>query len=116
MKTPFFSQEVRGQIESYCTPPPETPTIGTAVPGSTTSEWLAEILAYEILQAELANPDNPVVLLHLVADVYAHKINKPFVSEEMYVDNIGQILKQLTSANKIVYLGLITRPGRNLYP
>jgi lysophospholipase L1-like esterase len=68
---------------------------------------LADIFSYEVLQKDLANPDNPVVLLHLVADVYAHKISKPFVTEEMYVNNIGQILSQLADANKIVYLGLI---------
>lgn len=107
MKTPFFSQVSRGRLETFCTPPPETPTLSTAVPGSTTAEWLSDLRYFPPLTESLASPENGVVLLQLAADVYAHKIDKPFVTADEYAQNIGELVSWLAAQGKVVYLGLI---------
>ncbi len=107
MKTPFFTQEVRGRLESYCEPPAEDPLSSTAVPGSTTAEWLAEHLSNGVLVESLSVPENRVVLLALGADVYADRIGKPSVEPSQYGLNIGQIIEQLLAWDKVIYLGLM---------
>lgn len=108
MKTPFSSQtQWTGKVVYFCEPPDGTPTLSTAVPGSNTSEWLADLLFYPALTDNLNRPEDRVVLFLIGADIFAAKIGKTPISADEYEQNVGKMLSYLASFKKIIYVALI---------
>lgn len=102
--SPFLVQIVDGHVVEYCNPAPEEPKTNTVVPGSFTSEWLTTLRFDPVVQAELSNPDNPVVLILIGADIFANKIDKPVVSPDEYMQNLGQLVAYFATFDKVTYI------------
>lgn len=102
--SPFLVQIVDGHVVEYCNPSPDDPKSNTIVPGSFTREWVSQLRFDPIVQQELINPGNSVVLILIGADIFAEKIDKPPVTVEEYIQNIGQLIHYFASFNKITYI------------
>lgn len=102
--SPFLVQIVDGNVVEYCDPAPEVPKTNTVVPGSFTSEWLTTLRFDPVVQAELNNPGNPVVLILIGADIFADKIDKPVVSPDEYMQNLGQLVAYFATFDKVTYI------------
>lgn len=107
MKTPFYSQVVRGRKVDYCQPPPEMPTLSTAVAGSNSNEWLEDLLFHPVFIETVENRANSVVLFMIGADIFAEKIGKDPISVDKYEQNIGQILENIVKYQKLIYIAHI---------
>lgn len=102
--SPFLIQIVDGHVVEYCNPSPNDPKSNTIVPGSFTREWVSQLRFDSTVQQELNNPGNPVVLILIGADIFAEKIDKPVVTVEEYIQNLGQLVIYFSSFNKITYI------------
>jgi lysophospholipase L1-like esterase len=107
MKTPFYSQVVRGRKVDYCQPPPEMPTLSTAVAGSNSNEWLEDLLFHPVFIETLESQVNSVVLFMIGADIFAEKIGKDPITVDKYEQNIGQILENIVKYHKLIYIAHI---------
>jgi lysophospholipase L1-like esterase len=104
IRTPFLVQTVGGRRVEYCDPAADDPLLNTIVPGSNTTEWLDELRFHPVVQEALNNPDNKVVLLIIGADIFAEKIDKPPVSIEEYVQNLGKLIQYFGTFDKVTYV------------
>lgn len=104
IRSPFLVQTVRGRQVEYCNPDENDPIANTLVPGSNTKEWLEELRFHPVVQQELKNPENPVVLMLIGADIFAEKIDKPPVNIQEYTQNLGKLIAYFAEFDKITYI------------